>query len=50
MRLFGNIPCGCEEREEIIFRAGNLSWVEGAILASAAAALILAYTQRSTNA
>lgn len=47
MRLFGKIPCGCEERDEIIFRAGHASWTEAAILAAAAAAIIIAFTVRS---
>jgi hypothetical protein len=51
MRLLGNIPCGCDARDEIIFKAGNVSWVEGAILAAAIAAVLTAFAlNRGTSA
>jgi hypothetical protein len=44
MRLLGNIPCGCDSRDEIMFKAGHASWTEAAILTVAVGLVLLAYT------
>jgi hypothetical protein len=44
MRLLGNIPCGCDSRDEIMFKSGHASWTEAAILAVAVAFVVVAYT------
>jgi len=52
MRIMGNIeiPCGCEARKQIMFTQGKLGIPEGAILATAALALIITFNLRSKNA
>jgi hypothetical protein len=43
MRLFGNIPCGCDSRDEIIFKSGHASWSEAALLAAGVLFILAAY-------
>jgi hypothetical protein len=43
MRLLGNIPCGCDARDEIMFKSGHASWAEAAILAVAVGCVMLAW-------
>lgn len=38
-----HVPCGCDARKEVMFDKGNIGVIEGAILAAAAGAVILAW-------
>lgn len=38
-----SVTCGCESRKEIMFDLGNVGIVEGAIVAAALAAVLLAW-------
>jgi hypothetical protein len=44
VRLLGNIPCGCDSRDEVIFKAGRASWTEAALLAAGVLLVLAAFT------